>query len=382
MRIADDQVRSRRAFAQRKSVICRPLHGFTLVELLVVITIIAILIALLLPAVQAAREAARTLQCKNNLKQLALGCLNHESATGRFPTGGWGYDWTGDADRGTDWRQPGGWIYNVLPYIEQPVLHDLGLGLAGGSIGSPKYLAHLQRMSVPLATTYCPTRRRAIAYPWNQSSGAGGAPVVNAGMPTMVGRTDYATNAGDVYINAGYPPAWSYIVGTEGGPVSITEVENPPGTMTAHARTTFNNVASLATGVVFVGSLIKIVDVTDGTSNTYLVGEKYISPDYYTTGLDPADNEDALMGFNADIGRWVSLTAPPSSNTTQYMPPRQDTPGLAGQIYWVFGSAHAVGANIAFCDGSTQMISYAIDQEIHRRLGNRKDGQVVDAKGL
>ena len=92
------------------------------------ITIIGILIALLLPAVQAAREAARQLQCKNNLKQLSLGCLNHESLFKRFPTGGWGFAWTGDADQGTDRRQPGGWIYNVLPFIEQPAMHDLGAG--------------------------------------------------------------------------------------------------------------------------------------------------------------------------------------------------------------------------------------------------------------
>ena len=109
-------------------------HGFTLVELLVVITIIGILIALLLPAVQTAREAARRMQCNNNLKQLALGCLNHESANRFLPTGGWGYAYAGDPDRGFDNRQPGGWLFNILPYIEQQSLHDLGLNAnAAGS---------------------------------------------------------------------------------------------------------------------------------------------------------------------------------------------------------------------------------------------------------
>ena len=94
-------------------------NGFTLVELLVVIAIIGVLVALLLPAIQAAREAARRTQCINNLKQLALGCQNHHDTHGHFPTGGWGWYWVGDPDRGFGKEQPGGWAYNLLPFFEQ-----------------------------------------------------------------------------------------------------------------------------------------------------------------------------------------------------------------------------------------------------------------------
>src|SRR5687768_6477407 len=94
----------------RLTVHSRP-RGFTLVELLVVIAIIGILVALLLPAVQAARESARRTQCKNHLKQLSLAFLTHENTYGYFPSGGWGWVWTGDPDLGSGERQPGGWAY-------------------------------------------------------------------------------------------------------------------------------------------------------------------------------------------------------------------------------------------------------------------------------
>ena len=131
-------------------------RGFTLVELLVVITIIGILIALLLPAVQSAREAARALQCKNNVKQMALACLTHESIRGHFPASGWtyGYRYVGDPDRGFSDDQPGGWHYNILPYMELANLHDLGKGLSDAA----RRETGKQICGTVVSTFICPSR--------------------------------------------------------------------------------------------------------------------------------------------------------------------------------------------------------------------------------
>jgi prepilin-type N-terminal cleavage/methylation domain-containing protein len=345
--------------------------GFTLVELLVVITIIGILIALLLPAVQAAREAARRLQCQNNLKQLALGCLSHESATGRYPTGGWGWGWTGDADRGNDWRQPGGWQYNILPYIEQQPLHDLGLGL-NSSTTPTKEEANSQRLVTALTAFYCPTRRQAIPYPTF-------APVVNAAsLPPATGRSDYVANGGDYYTDPGnpIPPTWSSYAGnTAAGPTDVTQVESTPGQMTENARTNFANVGRYATGIAYCGSMVTAADVSDGTSNTYLLGEKYLNPDFYTTGWDMGDNQATLTGDNEDVSRWTGV-----NSSIPLLAPQPDTPGSA--LQWLFGSAHSGSFHMAFCDASVQQISYMIDPTVHKRLGNRMDGIPIDSKRL
>jgi prepilin-type N-terminal cleavage/methylation domain-containing protein/prepilin-type processing-associated H-X9-DG protein len=354
--------------------------AFTLVELLVVITIIGILIALLLPAVQAAREAARRVQCSNNLKQLSLGCLQHEAANGFFPSGGWWWHWTGDPDRGFGRGQPGGWTYTVLPYIEQHSLHDLGMD-GDPNTWTPVQLAGAAtRAQQPLAVFNCPTRRQPlvfsnspawIGYPGYDSGGGYAALGSNRLMVTS--RTDYSANAGDQLANA----VWSI-------PASLSDA----ATLTASnswpnidRSDVFGDGSGPATGICYFRSQVGVHDIEDGTTNTYLLGEKYLDPDHYFNGESPADDEDMFCGFNNDNHRVThSNEQNPADPPNLTYAPKQDTPG---EENWLrFGSAHADGCNMSFCDGAVRSVSYMIDPETHRRLGNRKDGLPIDARKL
>ncbi len=309
--------------------------GFTLIELLVVIAIIGILIALLLPAVQAAREAARVMQCTNNLKQMGLAWHAHEETYGYYPGGGWGATWVGDPDRGSGIRQPGGWIYQQLPFMEQDHVHDLG----AGESQSRKWALAAQMVATPLTYMNCPSRREAVAYPMY-------AHHRNTTFIDVATRTDYAACAGDA--DWSEPYTWEPSTLAEGDASNAQWVYHPE-----------------YTGISYERSEIGISDVADGTSNTYMIGEKYLNPDHYATGQDPSDDWSMYSGHQDDNYR-VTHTS---------WRPKRDTPGLTDRCS--FGSNHASTWQAALCDGSVRSMPFAIDREVHRRLGNRKDGLPV-----
>ena len=185
-----------------------------------------------------------------------------------------------------------------------------------------------------------------------------------AGLPFA--RSDYAANGGSVPYYA-----------IKGNPNTYADWQS------GAAKSVFDSAMSTANGVFFVGSETTISEITDGTSATYLVGEKYLNPDNYETGKSSGDNENMYMGDNEDILRWTW------SNTNQQnaacaLLPLQDCPGYGDSTGYGFrfGSAHPGGFNMAMCDGSVRTISYEIEATVHRDLGNRKDGTPMDKSGV
>ncbi len=317
------------------------LRAFTLVELLVVIAIIGVLVGLLLPAVQAAREAARRIQCANNVKQLALALHNHHDTFNSFPSGGWGYYWAGDSDRGTGAQQPGSWAFSILPFIEQQNLFMMA------SDGQPNIITAQQKASTakmcetPMPGFICPSRRAPTLFTRSLVNPIPGGHAWNADPVNATNRSDYAVNAGDTDIY------W-----LEG-----------PTVVDGFAGLGFYNM-SRCNGISHQRSKVRLAEITDGTSSTYLVGEKYLNPSDYTTGFDFGDDHSLIMGNDLDVHRWTNL------------PPMKDRRETSEVLR--FGSAHSSGFQIGLCDGSIRHIDFSIDATVHRNLGNRRDGQVAN----
>ena len=297
--------------------------AFTLVELLVVIAIIGVLMGLLLPAVQQAREAARTLQCNNNMKQLGTGLSTHNSTNdGRFPNGGSGYCYIGDRQQGTDYDQRGGWTYCVLPYIEQA-------NLAESSIET--------RLKTPVSIFYCPSCRPAKTYlsrertVYSDSESHGGM--------SMMAKSDYAANCGTV-------------TGVEG---NSAQAHYDSGGLIFHQD---------------ANTQVYEQDVYDGLSNTILVGERQLNLSYNEVSTPMGDDDDCYLGgHNYDTLRCYA--------DGKLFQSRQGLSRISA-----YGSVHAGVCGFVFADGHHQTVSYSVDPEMYRRLLNRMDEEPIDWKGI
>jgi prepilin-type N-terminal cleavage/methylation domain-containing protein/prepilin-type processing-associated H-X9-DG protein len=348
--------------AEVRAVSKRKRFAFTLVELLVVIAIIGILVALLLPAVQAAREAARRNQCKNNIKQVALGCILHVDTHKFFPSGGWAREYPADPNRGYGPDQPGSWQYNILTYIEEGALRELGSGLA---LTDPDFRAATEKLhQTPVPMFSCPSRRPMRPY----IIGTWGPMYAQTWIGALAGRSgviksDYAANSGDAR-------EWDSLDMRR--PSSYAQADGYQWTDTSKCTPGDALYRFCQSGVMYYRSDVKTSQIVDGTSHTYLVGEKYAGAHLYESGTTFADNQDIYSGHEWDNHR-VAFQ-PGADFPEEYYQPRQDTFGVDN--YGAFGSAHSGGLNMAMCDGSVQTISYDIDPKNHRWLANRFDGQL------
>jgi prepilin-type N-terminal cleavage/methylation domain-containing protein/prepilin-type processing-associated H-X9-DG protein len=340
---------------------CVVRKGFTLVELLVVITIIGILIALLLPAVQAAREAARRAQCLNNLKQLALGCLNFESAKGALPRG--------NAPSGT--FPDGGntsWMFQALAYTEQSSLYNQVV--ATGSLANAVSQGVLPART-PLAR--CPSDG------WQLSDGR---------LHNYVGSTGPQCNNPPGGCDS---PFQMHCNGQVGSGVAAPPALTPPTHLGYGPSASWGNTddPSLVRGMFSRGgAILRISDVSDGTTNTLLLGELLVEFSEFqrynsTTGQDPGwvggnsvAQGQTIQPINWKIDRVPAGTLPPNPWSCGTCPdPNRCLWNWS--VTWGFKSNHPGGVNFALVDGSVRFVAETIDHKTYQYLGCRHDGQPV-----
>jgi prepilin-type processing-associated H-X9-DG protein/prepilin-type N-terminal cleavage/methylation domain-containing protein len=309
----------------------RRTSAFTLIELLVVIAIIAVLIGLLLPAVQKVREAANRISCQNNLKQLALAAHLYHDANAKFPTG------VHPVDKMADGRYANGtaWQVELLPYFEQENLHkkwdysDYRNNIAGGMNALTAQV---------IKVLLCPSDRLAD--------------------PVLYLQNPDPANAWA----AGFHGVGSY--GGNGGKRSF------------HTGT--------RDGMFFQDSKIRPADVTDGSSNTFLFGERSHSDPQYD-GITQASfpGWDPLAKFTfwgAAFARGGGSLPPHMLSTPVPINYQMPPSGGQDQIYdrlCAYGSGHPGGANFAFVDGSVRFLSDQTSLTTLQALSTRAGGEVI-----
>ncbi len=298
----------------------RARRGFTLIELLVVIAIIAILIALLLPAVQQAREAARRANCKNNLKQIGLALHNYHDVSAAFPSG-----WIGVTNgRASVLGESGfAWGTMILPYLDQAPLYRQ-FNFSSPLDASPNRALLAQHLTV----YQCPSDPKPETFQTADRTGN----------PVQMATANYAGVFGTVELDDCYTsPAGTPPVSPEG--------------------------QCLSDGMFYHNSAVKIRDITDGASNTLIVGER-------TTFQDPTNGPF--------YGTWAGALPGVDDAPGRFMGHAGDVPNIANDIE-DFGSSHVGGAHFVMADGHVVFISENIQLSIFEALGTRNGGEAVGA---
>jgi len=344
----------------------RRLRGFTLIELLVVIAIIAVLIALLLPAVQQAREAARRTQCRNNLKQFGIALHSYHDTYNHFPPGWVQYTQAGSAANGTShWA----WGTYLLPFVDQAPLYNL-LQVGNSSLGMRQALA-IGGTTIPNALAGMQAAQNAFRCPSDTG-------------PQTNSQMGFATN--------GTPTtapfvALSNYVGVHHAPVATNLIfvtnAQPLGTSINKNANGFN-------GILGQNSSIGTRDITDGTSNTFAIGERaWLVPRSGGTFSASAATVFGILSPNQTnsftVGPVYALgigCSPINGTNTAANSPVGTPPQC--QARTGFSSVHTGGAQFLLCDGSvrfvTQNINFATNtnitaQGVYQRLMARNDGR-------
>lgn len=371
----------------------RCLRAFTLVELLVVIAIIGILVALLLPAIQAARESARRTQCVNNLKNIGLAIHNFTDGRKVFPTGGQGYNpvvpdesHEGTKLLGPD-KQAMSWSFQILPYLEESAVQNLA------TTSSLKQAV--------IAIYACPSRRSAktsydflLGEIFSTIDYAAAIPATRQFPPS-------STNP--ALFNLSLPLYQTFTVGSLS---ALARVFNgvsandrwPPNNAVYDGvivRTPFRSKRSPMPGpATGVPSPVKFAGITDGTSNTFMIAEKFVRSDVYDDTGNPhySDDRGWSDGWDADTMRLAcflpisdgdSTAFPADPNLGRYFSDNFSAGAVSG-VYNVlhFGSPHKGGINAVFADGSVHTISYDVDLVVFNALASRNGDESVDRTGV
>ncbi|UUO06472.1 DUF1559 domain-containing protein [Blastopirellula sp. J2-11] len=305
-------------------------NGFTLVELLVVIAIIGVLIALLLPAVQQAREAARRMQCTNNLKQLGLAFHNYHSTLGCFPFG-----WNITADLNVQ-----GWSVQLLPYLEQSALDDKydsrapGFNEAGAIFNATAVANNLEVIKTPINAFMCPSAAAETLHDYSVPQDALGAGLPPFALTWTAARGDYSPTAG-----------------IRGAFASLAYASNPASD---------NDGILWQTGEGGRKSCPRVADIVDGTSNTFLLGERLGGRQVYK--LRKVDSTLTSTYGDTQGGGWADFLTGDNWPQGSLYDGSLGTNGGACIINCSNGRSvgfyafHPGGANFLMCDGSVQFV--------------------------